>query len=410
MPGLVWGEGPALGHRLSKDVGLRLLSVLLASVLWVQATAVQNPVDRFTFDAVPVVAGGMPADMVVAGSLHPAKVNITVKCRRRVAEKLTAADFRATVSLEGGRAGSADYPVEIEKPGIVDIVEISPAAVTVTLERAASAKVPIEVRLGGFGADGYAAGTPVLTPMEVVASGPSSAVSRVVKAVAEFDVSSATSDVSGKAGLVAVDGSGVVVAEISLAPPEVVVTVPVVALPAAESVDVDVSLTGSPGQGFAVLGITCTPTRVQVRPLPGGIIDFDHIMTAPVDIGGATSDVRSTVSLIAPSGVATVTPNTVEVVVEIGATRTLLGIGVEIRNLVPGLKATTSPVVVDVVVRGPRALLDRLVAVDIVTWVDATGRGLGQAEAMVEASLPEWAGELEVTAVIPSDVNLVVTR
>ncbi len=399
-----------MGHRLSKDVGLRLLSVLLASVLWVQATAFQNPVDRFTFDAITVVASGMPSDLVVAGSLHPAKVNVTVKCRRRVAEKLTAADFRAAVSLEGGRAGSADYPVEIEKPGIVDIVEISPAAVTVTLERAASAKVLIEVRLSGSGADGYAAGVPVLTPLEVVASGPSSAVSRVVKAVADFDVSSATSDVSGKAGLVAVDGSGVVVAEISLTPPEVVVTVPVLALPAAESVDVDASLTGSPGEGFAVLGITCMPARVQVRPVPGEVIDFDHIMTAPVDIGGATSDVRLTVPLVAPSGVATVNPITVEVVVEIGATRTLSGIGVEVRNLAPGLRATTSPAVVDVVVRGPRALLDRLVAVDVVTWVDATGRGLGQAAARVGASLPEWAGELEVTAVIPSDVTLVVDR
>jgi YbbR domain-containing protein len=399
-----------LGHRLSKDLGLQLLSVGLALVLWIQASAVQNPVDRFTFDAITVVAEGVPAEMVVASDLRPAKVNITVKCRRRVAERLSASIFVAKVSLEGARAGGADYPVEVEAPGNVEVVEISPAAATVILERAASVKVPVEVRLVGAGADGYTAGLAVAAAVEAVAFGPTSAVGRVVRAVADVNVSAASAEVTEKVGLLAVDSAGLIVAGVSLVPPEVVVTVPVVALPAAESVDVDAALTGSPGEGFAVLGITCEPARVRVRPLPGGSIDFDHIMTMPIDIAGATSDLRVTALLAAPSGVASVSPDTVTVIIEIGATRTLAGIPVEVRNRPPGLTAVADPSTVDVVVRGPRALLDRLVLADVTAFIDAAGRGIGQVKVEVTVSLPGWAGDVQIAAVTPSELVLVIDR
>ncbi len=396
-----------MDRRLSKDIGLQVLSVVLAVVLWIQATAVQNPIDRFTFDGVPVVYGGVPQGLVVADVLHPTKVNVTVKCRRRIGEKLNAASFQAKVSLEAGRTGSADYPVEITGPAGVEIIEISPAAVQVTMERAASAQVPVEARAIGTVPDGYSAGMPVPTPTQVTVSGPASEVGRVVKAVAEVDLTGAQADLASRARLVATDANGSPVAGVSFSPAEVSVVVPVVALPAAESVDVDAALSGTPAAGYAVLRITTDPARVQVRPEPGKSVDFTHILTEPVDISGVTSDLTTTARLVVPDGIASVTPAAVEVVVEIGASREFTDLPVSVRNVGTGLQGSVSPATVDLVLRGPRAILDRLVAGDISVWVDAAGKPAGQSDVAVNVTFPDWAaGEIEVTSADPANVTL----
>ena len=402
-----------MGRRLSKDLPLQILSVLLAVALWVQATAVQNPVERFTFDGIPVTYTGLPKGLVVSEPIHPTKVNITVRCRRRVGEKLSAGDFSAKVALDTGRAGSYDYPVEVTGPpgARVEVIEISPASATVSLERAASVKVPVEARVTGSPADGYALGAVAADPAEITVRGPASAVNRVVKVVAELDINSATADRSGEASLTAVDASGSPVAGLSFSPQDVTVSAAIIALPPAESVDVDVALTGTPAPGYAVLKITADPARVEVRPVPGRTIDFTHILTQPVNIDGATSDVLATVGIVLPPGVASASPEQVDVVVEIGASRSFPGVAVQVRNVGAGLRAAVDPAAVDVVVRGPKALLDRLTPADVGAWVDAGGRGTGDYTVMVEVTLPDWTqGEVEVSSVNPSEVTLDVGR
>ncbi len=388
-----------------------MLSVLLAVALWVQATAVQNPVDRFTFDGIPVTYAGLPEGMVVAEPLHPAKVNVTVKCRRRVGEKLSSAVFEAKVALDSARPGSSDYPVEMTMPAGVETIEISPAAVTVNVERVASVEVPVEARLLGGPAEGFAIGGVSVDPARVTVLGAASATGRAAKVVAEFDVSSATGDKSGKGDLVAVDSSGAVVGGVAFSPGAVTVTVSVIALPPAESVDVDVALTGSPADGYAVLQITSTPARVQVRPAVGQSIDFTHILTEPVDISGATSDVAATVLVVQPPGTASVVPAQVAVVVEIGASRSFAAIPVSVRNPSAGLSGSVDPAAVDVAVRGPRGVLDRLTAGDLVVWVDAAGRPIGTSTVKAKVTLPDWAqGLVDVTSVTPADLTLTVGR
>ncbi|HCW50631.1 MAG TPA: hypothetical protein DGR79_00960, partial [Clostridiales bacterium] len=143
---------------LEKDVVLKVVAILLAVFLWVQATAEVNPVERFTFDGVGVVPESVPEGLVVMGNPRPAKVNIAVRCRMRVGEKLTSSDFAAVVSLEGGHAGTYDYPVEVSAPEGVELVDISPTTVSVTLEEVGTAEVPVTVELGGTCPEGYAAG------------------------------------------------------------------------------------------------------------------------------------------------------------------------------------------------------------------------------------------------------------
>ncbi len=390
---------------------LQVVSVLLAVALWVQATAVGNPVDRYTFDAVPVVAGEAPSGLVVTGALQPAKVNITVECRRRVAANLGQGSFVASVALAGGHAGTHDYPVEVTAPEGVKIVEISPAAVSVDLEPAAASSVPVRYRLEGAPPEGYTVGTASVSPVTVTVRGPSSLISRVVLALATVDLSSLTSEAKLETHLVPVDASGLEVTGVSLSPAAATVAVPIVALPSPESVDIDPILTGSPGEGFAVLRVSCVPARASVRAKPGLAVDFDRVTTLPVDISGSTSDVTAIVRLVTPDTVADIEPAEVEVVVEIGAVKTFADIPVSVRNVSRDYTQSLRPETVTIVLRGPKSLLDRLQAAEIVAYVDATGVTAGTTSVEVFVEFPAWtAGQVEVSSISPARVELTLYR
>ncbi len=398
-----------MDRLLSRDIVLRILAVLLALVLWVQATAEQNPEDQSTFDGLSVGTEDIPEATVVVGSPRPPKVNLTVRCGRRLAEKLTAASFLITVSLEGGHVGTNNYPVQVTLPAGVELVQITPALVSVTLEELGQVEVPVTARLAGASPEGYQAGPWTASPSAVLVRGPASATSQVVTALAQCDISEATSEISRTVILTPLDASGAAVAGVTLIPVQALITVPVVALPAPESVDVNPVLTGSPAAGYAVLRVVSRPDRVSLRPEPGRSIDFDRLDTTPINISGLTSDLVVVVGLVPAEGVAATRPSEVEVTVVIGGSLSLSRVPVEVRNTGPGLSASVEPASVDLVIRGPRPILDQIDATNVVVWVDAAGYRPGSATVRVNVDLPDWLeGRAEVFTCRPEEVRLTV--
>lgn len=396
-----------MDRLLRRDGVLQVVAVLLALVLWVQAAAERNPEGQFTFDAVPVETAQVPSGLVVSGNPRPAKVNLTIRCRRRVFERLAGDSFTVIASLQGGQAGTYDYPVEVTLPEGVELVEISPAAVSVTLDRQASAEVPVGWRLTGVLPEGHSAGEVSVTPELVTVSGPAGSVSRVVRAVAQLDVSAVTGDFTTELPLHGVDAQGAVIPGLTFSPVRATVVIKVLELPAAVSLDVEPTLVGSPAEGYAVIGVSCSPTRASLRPGPGQTIDFNLLRTMPVDISGQTADVIATVGLALPETVASAVPAEVEVTVKIGPSMTLTDLRVEVRGAAPGLRVAAQPGTVDLVVRGPKPLLDQLKADDLSVWVSAAGLGAGTHQLPVNVELPAWAtGQLEVAICSPATVTV----
>jgi len=145
----------ALDRLLERNVILQVVAVILAVALWVTATAEQNPEDQHTFDAVPLGIRDAPEGLAVTGPPRPAKVNITVRCRRRVYEKLDSGSFEAFVSLAGGNEGDCDYPVEVVLPEDVELVEINPASASVTLAKVVEHQMPVDPVLVGNPAEDF---------------------------------------------------------------------------------------------------------------------------------------------------------------------------------------------------------------------------------------------------------------
>ena len=91
-----------LARSLRENSGLAVLSVVLAFGLWIFVTDAENPtVTRVLPIDLEVQPANVPSDVAVANDLA------TVRVRIRVSEvefdSLTAADFEATVNLDGPR-------------------------------------------------------------------------------------------------------------------------------------------------------------------------------------------------------------------------------------------------------------------------------------------------------------------
>jgi YbbR domain-containing protein len=127
-------------------------------------------------------------------------------------------------------------------------------------------------------------------------------------------------------------------------------------------------------EGYRQTNITVSPPNVlvfspdvaMIEELPG------FIETEELDISGVVDDIETVLSLNLPPGVSVIGDPNVLVQVGIAAINGSLSLTrpVELIGVLPGLEATVSPDVVEVIVFGPIPLLPSLTDVDVRVVVD----------------------------------------
>jgi hypothetical protein len=132
------------------------------------------------------------------------------------------------------------------------------------------------------------------------------------------------------------------------------------------------------------------------------------IETEPISIEGATTDVRQRVDLVVPPGVTVFDGGNVQAIVAItpiegGATVTVRPI---VQGLGPALEATVSPDTVDVILSGPIPLLDSLNPDDMFVILDLSGLLPGTHVVTPRVVLPEG---IRQEGVLPETVEVVIS-
>ncbi|MFO8059337.1 MAG: CdaR family protein, partial [Bacillota bacterium] len=133
-----------MGRMFFDDRVVWAVSILLAVVLWIQVTGARAQDVQQTFTELPVQWRDLPETMSVL-DMQPARVDITLRGMRDVMQQLSREDFIATVSLTGGQPGSVDYYVTVSVPRGVQLVQVTPETVAVTLERSLEEVYPVDV-------------------------------------------------------------------------------------------------------------------------------------------------------------------------------------------------------------------------------------------------------------------------
>jgi hypothetical protein len=189
------------------------------------------------------------------------------------------------------------------------------------------------------------------------------------------------------------------------------VTPPTVALvfesSANKQVPVEPTIDGRPAAGFVVGKRTVDPATVEIIGPDSAVKRATEAFTEPVSVNGARERVRETVKVgMVDSALRLKTSRSVVVEVEIvpaPVERTIRNVPVHLRNLAPNLTAQSSPLTVDVRVRGSREGLSRVQVDDVSPYVDLAGLGAGPYTLFVHADAAREAG---VTRIEPSMVQV----
>ena len=191
---------------------------------------------------------------------------------------------------------------------------------------------------------------------------------------------------------------------VQVTPPTVVL---VFETSATKRVPVASMIEGKPAAGFVVGKVTIEPSTVEIVGPESAVNQTTEALTEQVSVAGARELVRDTVKVgMADSAVRLKTSRPVVVDVQIvpaPVERTFHGLPVHLKNLALHLTAQSSPVTVDVSLRGSREELNRMQFEDVSAYIDLAGLGTGEYPLPVRADAAREAG---VTRIDPPMVKV----
>lgn len=182
-------------HKLTDNIALKILSVVVAVVVWVVVVNFNDSVatERYTLAVAMkntnVITDNGKVFRVEDGS---DTVRLTVRARHSVLREVSAADFTLTADMEKDLKYDSLVGITVECKNrdisIEDDVSLSRSNVKVSIEESATEHFPVTVRAVGTKNTGLEIGSMVPEQTIIKISGPVSIVERIKRVEAEVDV------------------------------------------------------------------------------------------------------------------------------------------------------------------------------------------------------------------------------
>jgi len=179
------GIGRRILGLLIENFWWKLLSLVIALAIW--ALVATEP-ELSTFATVRLEYKNLPEDLEISSE----PVGSVVLELRGPAGELHAAsqDVRSGVVLDmsNAHAGELTYSLDngaVRLPRNVRLVRSIPSEVRFRFENRGTREVPVEVRFGGQGQNGYRIERTEVTPSQVRIAGPRSRVARIASAITD---------------------------------------------------------------------------------------------------------------------------------------------------------------------------------------------------------------------------------
>ena len=289
-------------RRLLNNLGLKLVSVILAVVLWFMVVMISNPKDSVTFSGIPVNlihTELLEEEEKLYEVLNDTdKVRVTVEAPRKVIDQLRSSDIVAeadvsrltevnTIAINCSVLNSA---VEVSS------ITSSPDVVQLNVEDKATKWVNVKPYTTGEVAEGYMIYSKVSDQTRMEVSGPESVIEQIDHAGLEMDVTGATDNVSGNVEIRFYDNARNLVddADVIKNADSMHMVVTVLAL---KEVPVEVTVTGEPADGYLLTGgVECEPSTVVLAGTVSALADVNKVKVS-MDITEESADVEKIINL-----------------------------------------------------------------------------------------------------------------
>lgn len=413
-------------YKFTKNLGLKIMALAFASILWLIVVNIDDPVEISTFRNVPVTIQNSEIVMNKGKTYKVVddtqSVSVVVRAKRSILSKISASDIVATADFSEMQIDSL-IPITATVRGYEGeyTAEATPSNLRVVIDDQTRKVFPLTVSTTGTPRDGYVIDYSKMTtnPEKITVKGSKSLISSIDKAVAKVDVSGISKSGEVSAELVYYDKKGNPInrSQLSDNVGDDGVTVNVTVLNT-KDVGLKFEVSGVPAEGYVYSVISSEPEKIQVC---GTKEDLDNlteldIPASELDINGAAEKIEKTIDILPylPQGIQLVdkTANNVVVTVAIeqeGARTIELPLeSIRIKNLQNDLKVTFgSDADVEFKFKGPKEALDALNINDATSIDMKNNTKPGTYDVPVDVDLGEASG---VTLMKKPVIKVTVTK
>ncbi len=202
-----------------KNFLLKLVSVILALTGWSYFRFASNPVIAARFDqqiSIPITVIRLPLGYFARFTEKQAVVSVALP--KRGAPAIKPDDVKAVLDLEGRTAGVYNIPVQLVTPTTAVIKSLSPASVTLTVEKIDQKHFPVAVHYAGDQHSSMVVASVRTVPDQTVVRGASSDLARVTTVRVEVPFLSQPGNLDAMLRPAAVDSLGQEVANVQVSP------------------------------------------------------------------------------------------------------------------------------------------------------------------------------------------------
>ena len=366
-------------NKFMENIGLKIMALIFATVLWMIVVNLDNPVKMTTFRNIPVTIENTEI-VTNRGKTYKIiddtqTVSVIVKAKRSDMAKLTSDKIVAVADMSDMQLESL-VPITVSIPGFSGeyTAEATPANLKVKIEERTKKVFPITVSMSGTPRDGYVVSHDEISinPEKVEIKGSESIVSSIESVVAKVDVSGISKNESLPADLLFYDSDGNLVNRNlltdNIGDEGITVNVKVLNI---KNVGIKVDFEEIPEDENSVYKVTCEPTTIQICGHKEDLEGFDEIIIPSDHINQnmAEGKLETTIDIsnYIPNGIKLVDPKAnnvvVTLVIEKAGTRTIeyQVESIKIENLSEKFKVSIEDEVeVKLMLAGPQEELDKI--------------------------------------------------
>lgn len=315
-----------IDRLFEKDVVVKVLSVLIAILIWFLVLDQDNPFTERTI-TVPLTSNVEVLDaknLQIIGSSIPATVDIRIKGRRKRVDSVSSGDFSVFLDLSEVE-GSGIKSVDVGSPeytGDKDIIILgtNPTAVRLHFERVVGKQYPVTIEFTGSLPEGYQVVNQRVDPGIILIEEKEGTLSRVGKVVALVNLNdlSVTKELVVRATVYDIEGKPMSQFEGKYPA--------IVSFDLARKLPLATPIKGKPKTGYYFKEIIPDPSSVLVIGTKNLLDSLSRIEAEAIDIEGKSETFKTELNLIVPQGAAlaeTSRPVTALVSIDPLSTRTI---------------------------------------------------------------------------------------
>lgn len=214
---------------IMNNLGWKIVSIIAAFFLWLLVVNYEDPIINRDFDNVPVAklnASAITAQNKAIEYQEGEAVDVTVRGKRSIIDRLTKNDIRAFVDLSKvSITGAIDIEIEVDEG--IQVMDKRPGDMKIALENIISVQKEVQYYFDGEPSPDFVALDPIITPSIIQITGPESQVNLVSNVMVPISIRGISKDITLFATPQALDSDKNVVSTVTTNVDRVEISVPV---------------------------------------------------------------------------------------------------------------------------------------------------------------------------------------